>query len=298
MRRGRSNTIEAGSYEEFLRISFGEEPQSSKHQHVKPPLHQTEINQYISEFENKDVQHQNIGSNLKKIGTYWEDIDFQAGSSPDGKSFCEDDTTFYSQRSKSDENPTTDLMKGKEDIVNTKHKKVMVIGGKQTGRHTLIDSLFEKNSKDDLKMRNCLDLMIKKHQKNEEKNVFKFWIKDAEMHNFDQLIKIHYKAIKFYIFIYKTTDRKSFECLETAIEKARAEVPAENFFGILVGNARHSQSFFANLFGPKKKKREVNSEEGEKLRQKYGLSRFIEANLSTDNWKKEILEFLLSEDKE
>jgi len=292
MRRRRSNTIEAESYDEFLRISFGRESQPQEL--VKPYTHETGT----LEYESENSQNQAPNANTRRNGNYWEDVDYQVGSFADGKSFCENDSTFYSQRSKSDENPALNLLKSQEENINTKHKKIMVIGGKQTGRHTLIDSLFEKNGKDNLKPRNCLDLMIKKHQRNEEQNVFKFWIKDAEMHNFDQIIKIHYKAIKFYIFIYKTTDRKSFECLETAIEKARAEVPAANFFGILVGNARHSQSFFANLFGPKKKKREVNSEEGEKLRQKYGLSHFIEANLSTDNWKKEILDFLLSENKE
>jgi len=285
MRRKRSTTIEANSYEEFLQLSGVPDNNSTPPPELPTPLYP----ETQSESQPVNTYKEVFKPQIQRRGSYWDDVELAPSSSPDGRSFCEDDTTFCSSRSKSED---LILVKG---TLPVKHRKVMVVGGKQTGRHTLIDSLFEKNKKENSKMRSALDLMIKKHEKDDHVNVFKFWIKDADCQEFEQLFRVHYKNIKTFVFIYKTTDRKTFEGLQAAIEKARAEVPAEHFSGILIGNIRHQPSFFANLFGLKKRKREVSVEEGQGLCKKYGLSAFVETKLESSNWKKDVLNFLLSQ---
>ena len=203
MRRKRSTTIEANSYEEFLQLSGVNDnpiqhPESAGTSNSTPLY--PEVQPESEEPTNKEVSKPQIQIPTQRKGSYWDDVEL--GSSPDGRSFCEDDSTFCSVRSKSED---LVLVKG-----TMKYRKVMVIGGKQTGRHTLIDSLFEKNGKENSKMRSALDLMIKKHQSEEQVNVFKFWIKDADCQEFEQLFRVHYKNIKVFVFIYKTTDRKTF----------------------------------------------------------------------------------------
>jgi len=294
MRRKRSTTIEANSYEEFLQLSGVPDNNPTSPSELPDPSNSTPL--YPETQPNSEpvnTYKQVFKPQIQRSASYWDDVELAPSSSPDGRSFCEDDTTFCSARSKSED---LILVKGNlEATLPVKYRKVMVIGGKQTGRHTLIDSLFEKTGKENSKMRSALDLMIKKHQKDEQVNVFKFWIKDADCQEFEQLFRVHYKNIKLFVFIYKTTDRKTFEGLQAAIEKARAEVPPEHFSGILIGNIRHQPSFFANLFGLKKRKREVSIEEGEALRKRYGLSAFVETKLESSSWKKDVLNFLLAQ---
>lgn len=296
MRRKRSTTIEANSYEEFMQLSCVNDNDPIRSPELSDPSQSTPFypeSQPEPESQSSNPNKQANKPQIQRSQSYWDDVELQVSTSPDGRSFCEDDSTFCSMRSRSEDDKRLALMGGKLEAVTMKYRKVMVIGGKQTGRHTLIDSLFEKNSKENSKMRSALDLMIKKHQKDEEVNVFKFWIKDADCHDFEQLFRVHYKNIKVFVFIYKTTDRKSFECLQAAIEKARAEVPPEHFSGILIGNIRHQPSFFANLFGLKKRKREVSVEEGEEMSKRYGLTGFVETKLDSTSWKKDVLNFLL-----
>lgn len=302
MRRKRSNTIEAHTIEDYVRISVEDSLKPTPRQASRlcssfsspllndvipdsfvktpPPSHGKET---ASSAEYGDSQ-----------GNYWSDIDFQVEPFSEGRSFCEDDTAICTSKSRS-EDDLLNMVKEKSnsEAMSMKQIKVMVIGAKNTGRHTLIDSAFDKRKIEQFKMRNALDLMIRKQKRKEGMNVFKFWIKDANQNNFDQLIKVHYKTTKIYIFVYKTTDKTSFECLHSAIEQAKAE--AENFVGILIGHIRHPQGIIASLFSSKKKKREVDFSQGEGLMKKYGLAKFFETNLSSNSLKKELLDFLTAQ---
>ena len=302
MRRKRSNTIEAHTVEDYVRMSVEDSLRPSCRQFSGlsssfcSSLPNDNVNNFAAKnFRPNSRETKSVVDKGDTNANYWDDVDLQVEPFSEEKSFCDDDTAVYSNKSRFEDDMLNMIKeKSNSECMTVKQIKVMVIGTKDTGRHTLIDSMFEKKNIEQFKMRNALDLMIKRQTKKDRMEIFKFWIKDANQNNFDQLIKVHYKTIKLYIFIYKTTDQKSFDCLQAAIEQAKAEVPPENFVGILIGHIRHPQGFIANLMSPKKKKREVDFAKGEELKKKYSLAKFFETNLSSNNLKKELLEFLIA----
>jgi len=166
--------------------------------------------------------------------------------------------------------------------------KVMIVGSMGTGRHTIIDSLFKEESKEkkgEPKLRNALDLLIRSRKEKGEVERFKFWIRDPSYQKFDPLIKVYYKSIDYYVFLYKACDKESLEAVEKAIQEVLNEVPETRFKGVLIGNS----------FGKTNDEKEIMTQEGEKIKEKYKLERFVKVeDLEKDfeAFKEEFMGFL------
>jgi len=159
--------------------------------------------------------------------------------------------------------------------------KIMIIGTMKSGRHSLINTLFEEKISGNPDIRNALDLVTKSRVVGSVEQKFKFWIQDPTEEKLDPLIRVYLKSINTYIFIYNLTNRKSFEALDTAIQKTKSQIDQENFFGILIGN-----------FSDQEQSREVTYEEGLKLSKKYNLGNFFETNCYDDTIRHKIFQLI------
>lgn len=274
--RRRSQTIEADSYEEFLRLSqvpiIGCRHRARKAAPESFLLSQTllrrssHLPQKLANIRKKSKEFNKMASSM---ANHWDDIDFDSQTTSTAtistKSIISAhqgpmDTEFQAGE-------VEDQMRAEQSVNQV---KVMVIGAKGVGRHTFVNTLFGSNGgEQDHSIRTTLDLVVKKNETENSVNIFKFWIKDASSQEFEHLVNAYYKTIELYIFIYQTDDRKSFECLGQAIKKAQDQAKGGRFIGLLIGGASNVLNGF---------QREVQYQEGEELREKFGLCNFLEMN--------------------
>jgi len=167
--------------------------------------------------------------------------------------------------------------------------KVMIVGSTGTGRHSLINSAFRENAGSEKKIRNPFDLVIKHQEQDGCLNTFKFWLRDPSDKKMESLIKIYYKSINLYIFVYKVEDYRSFELLDKTIEQIKTEVSEGKFQGLLIGTISNG-NFNVN-------ERKVTHEEGSKLKAKHKLSQFVELKHSSPNIEKALFEFIVAQEK-
>jgi len=150
-----------------------------------------------------------------------------------------------------------------------KSYKVMVIGGRNTGKHSLINALFAQTGEDSDVLesnKNCFDLMIKHKEDFLSKKTYQFWIREVPDNRYTPLIQIYYKSVQMFVFVYSIDDRNSFVQVKEAIQEILKEVPKIKFCGILIAN-KNDQA------------REIAYEEGLKLKTEYSLSWFVETNI-------------------
>lgn len=162
--------------------------------------------------------------------------------------------------------------------------KVMAIGQTGTGKHCLVDTVFGEDAQKDMGFTSPFDLVIKHQEQEGFSSTFKFWLRDPTDEKNEPLVKVYYRSINQYIFVYKVNDANSFACLDRAIERVKNEVGEDKFKGILLGNIPDGTAC----------ERQVAYEEGLRLKQKHKLSQFLEIKYSSSALEKVVFEFLNS----
>lgn len=160
-----------------------------------------------------------------------------------------------------------------------KNYKIMVVGGRRAGKHTLVNSIFPESKKEDQLLENsenCLDLIIKRKEDHYTCKKYQFWIRELFNDRYDSLIKIYYKSIQLFVFVYSLDDRESFTQVDEAIKSISSELTSNKFVGILIGNKND-------------KLREVQYDEGLDLKNKYNLSWFVETNMYIESLTPQVL---------
>jgi len=302
--RRRSNTIQADSFEEFYEISLSQSPDSLvsdpsalyESPYCNSPPDSDSFNSSLSPLKGLSYAKKAYGIPMDCIGEDDDDEDdcylattpsTDTGSmslSARGDSFMSYGENYLSKYCNSGFN---NKAKANGEDTTGKLHKVMIVGGMGTGRHTIINTLFKEENtekKDEPKLRNALDLLIRSRKENNQTQRFKFWIRDPNCQRFDPLIKVYYKSIDYYVFIYKSTEENSLETVERSIQDVLNEVPRSRFRGILIGNGLD-----------KRTDKKVMTEEAEKLKERYGLERFLELEdmeKDTESLDKEFIGFL------
>ena len=291
MRRQRSQTIEAQSYEEFLQLS--QIPIIGCRHRARKGISESFLSQTLlrrsSHLSQKLLNIRKKSREFVKAApvttSYWDDMDFDSQTTIKAISNDNKNITSAHYGSMDAESQASDCEEQMTAEQSVNQVKIMVVGAKGVGRHTFVNNLFESNGEEEHSIRTTLDLVVKKREGENAMNIFKFWIKDASSQDFEHLVKAYYKTVGLYIFLYQVDDRRSFECLDQAIRKAQEEVKGRRFVGLLVGGVKNILSGC---------NREVHHQEGEELRNKYGLSNFLELNFVHGEDQERLLRALTS----
>jgi len=177
-------------------------------------------------------------------------------------------------------NDSTEMDAIVDDISKIEYNlKIMMVGGRNTGKHSLLNSLFGESKTGDEVLedsQNCFDLIIKRKEDIISFKKYHFWIQELEDNRYDTYIKLYYHTVQLFIFVYSVDDHKSFEQVDESIASIIKEAPKKKFCGILIANKND-------------KVREVDYDEGFNLKQKYGLSWFIETNIYIESQTPQII---------
>lgn len=188
----------------------------------------------------------------------------------------QNNSTAYAQRSQSDS-----FSYEKFDPYNPAHqvsKKIMIIGSSSTGKYGLLNSTFCLNkSKPQPPMNQALDLIIKDEQEHNMKIKYYLWIRNLDEKRFDDVVKVYYKNISLFVFVYSITDRGSFDTVVANIKEILKEVPRHKFVGVLVGSKNDQED-----------SRQVSISDGIKIKEEFSLSMFVETNQQEKTLKTKI----------
>jgi len=236
------------------------------------------------EFESPEST---LSNHEDKKSNYWSDFDFKERESPE--ICCSSiDSKFSLDLEKHEENScvtvsTEDtLCSSPESALKTVTRKFMVIGLSGSGRHSLVNSIFDSKGKEgQSSIRQTMDLIIKTRKEEDCETKYQFWMRALNTNRFDGLIKVYYRNASVFLFVYSVANRESFEALNEAIEAVLKEVPREKFVGILLGNKSDLE-----------KQRKVNFAEGKLLKEKYNLSIFLETHKEDRKSKEKVFSFL------
>jgi len=266
MRRQRSDTIEADSFEEYVALSkIAIQQRQKENQPDTSPANE------ILNMSTNIIQTPKITKPKVKLASpylnYWKDMDYNCLD--DNNSEGQTPSTAAGSHSSLYKQSTDD--KDFEEMVSPEIKinqiQVMIVGAPQSGRHIFLNSSFESAPEKEVKMPLSMDLVIRHKNNNKTLDLFKLWILDACTKEFAYLFKIYYKSISKYIFIYQVNKRSSFECLHNIIQEIKTNANPKDFTGYLIGGKP------INLA---EHERQVSFQEGEDLQKAFGLSGFVE----------------------
>jgi len=201
----------------------------------------------------------------------WSDFDYK------GKGEDPEDSEEMSQASTVDpcESPLLRFSLDSEAKSLALTYSILVIGAKGTEVQKFVHGLFgdqiERNS-----VSKDFDLVIKEWKEQQQRFKFKFWVQSSEYRAYQTIMRVYYATIRYYIFIYKPHDRKSYELLVNSLETVKASTNQEKFIGVLIADSTES------------KNKEVSEEEAEQLRLKYGLCKRIEMRGPLEETRQEI----------
>jgi len=284
MRRRRSETINAESYEEFLRLSQLPTSTSRARNSLPEPFLLSEVFiQNTLNFPNKTCEPSPKNQRAKSKGAispsnYWDDIDFSADNvSTPTTTTC---STISNHKGSMEEDEFDELEPAETQV---KHTQIMVVGAKDTGRHKLVNSFFGLPDHKESDIANSLDLIVSKLSTQNASNHYKFWIKNAVCQKFKHLFKVYHKSVSLFVFVYQINNKTSFECLAQAIEQIQREVGFEKFKGILVGGSP------SNL---DQGSRQVSTQEAQELKNKFNLSACLEMDFTHNKEYQENLQAL------
>jgi len=267
--RKRSNTIHAKTIEEF---NSAADLQNSPKNVPCFPLQRAKSSRNFGSLSYVSLQ-----SPSAKSDNAWEDFEYTAcnenfytrkGSS---RNSLETDTT---------ENPDETLLEVNKTLVV---KKIMVIGQRGAGKHFLVNSAFHsEDNQNSFSVTQTMDFMLKTEADDLLERKYHFWIRELNEHKFDALVKVYYKIISVFVFVYSTSDRNSFEALNEAIESVSKEVPKEKFVGVLLANSSENNG----------EHHEVSHAEGIALKEKHNLAFFLDSNEGEAIIKQQLLQAL------
>jgi len=215
-------------------------------------------------------------SSLPSGDDFWSDFEYGC-SGPSRPLALRKESSVHSQASTNENGDEVSLEGPKSTIV----KKLMVIGQKGSGKHFIVNSAFHsEDSQDTLSIQQTMDFILKTEAEGSLETKYHFWIRSLNEHKFDTLIKVYYKIISVFVFVYSTSDRSSFEALDEAIESVRREVPRDKFVGVLLANTNENET------------QVVSHGEGIALKEKFNLELFMDSSEGEGNVKEKLLEVL------
>jgi len=275
--RRRSNTILADSVEEYVEKASKEQMELPH----KPPLQEPK----------KSPQKRPVPSRRRRFG---KALSLLMDAIPEVEDFADYDsdneTESDATSSSQNRSPATfPLLFATESSTSVEESstsysevsqvhKIMVTGAHETGRHTLIETLFGRDltqSTTDSESINSITRSRKLSETAQED--FTFWIRNP----LEQEDHINVRSIQKHIFVYNITESSTFLWLDTIIADTIKKVGKENFEGFLVGT-----------FSDQETEREISFEDGLKLKKKYNLKEFTETNKYDVTLKFKFLKFL------
>jgi len=148
--------------------------------------------------------------------------------------------------------------------------RCVMIGADNTGKHTLISSNFAEETR---KASNESDLIMKKAVSYKTTKKYHFWVRSLgdNSETKEAIWKSYYKSAHAFVFVYDTTNKESFEALETAVKSVLEVVPQEKFHGVLIGTKNDMYE-----------QRAVDYDEVVDFKYKYNLRHFIETCSSNE----------------
>jgi len=241
--------------------------------HRSPPGYPLQRAKSFKSFASlSDISNENHASRNDNL---WDDFEFVAEDRLKRKSSSrnslETDTT---------ENPDENQLEINKTLIT---KKIMVIGQRGSGKHYLVNSAFHsEDNQSSLSVTQTMDFMLKTEADEVLETKYHFWIRELNEHKFDDLVKVYYKIISVFVFVYSTNDRNSFEALNEAIESVKKEIPNEKFVGVLLANSSENN----------KEGCEVSHAEGIALKEQHNLAFFLDSNEGEAIIKSQLLHVL------
>jgi len=159
--------------------------------------------------------------------------------------------------------------------------RCVMIGARRTGKHELIKANF-LNDKNEVPHTNTGVNFVNKSKTNFSTiRKYHFWVNTLGEE--DSMVKktvwkTYYKYATAFVFVYDTTNKKSFEALEKAVQSVLEVVPQEQFFGILLGTKNDINE-----------QREVDCEDINNFRQKYNFSYYVETNSTQERENSQLI---------
>jgi GTPase SAR1 family protein len=271
--RPRSGGYHAASSAAYLKLAKTEVWEENENSNSNLPRSQLNI-QYLSEVEPR----------RRETKSYLDNFDFsdklkeeeEAKAEEQNSDFINSPSVVTGELSSASNSIDTS---GKEVplIKLQKSVKCMIIGSAAVGKHTLIESSFSATTTPPETRGQTgayLDLIIKKKDNGKLSVKYQFWVRKLVDDRYDSLIKVYYKMVSAFVFVYNISDKKSFDNLKEAIETTKEEIGTSKFVGLLIG-----------MKSDKDSDREVTYDEAYELKKAYGLSYFIETNnfIETEN---------------
>jgi len=161
-----------------------------------------------------------------------------------------------------------------DDVEREYFMRCVVIGGENTGKHSLINANFSEELVQ-ASHNNGADLLLKTAVRSKTTKKYHFWVRtlsDNDNATTEAIWNTYYKCANAFVFIYDTTDKKSFEALEKAVRNVLQVVPQDKFFGVLVGTKNDLYT-----------QREVDYDAVVEFKRKYNFNHFIETNSSIES---------------
>lgn len=222
---------------------------------AKNPKSTNDENSWVDYYSNPNAQKGNFSYALKK-------------KRPQPTTFEEDEANLLSDLS--------------EITIN---RNIMMIGCRRTGKHALIRSVFGEESKEDIALPNqIMDLIVKTEKQDNIKTNYHLWLKMLDDHKFDNIIRLYYKRMKMFVFVYSVYDEKTFEELDEVLQSILKDIPKETFSGILLGNR--------TIMNDMECERQVSYANGLALKEKYNLKLFFETDYNDECLKEQITSVL------
>jgi len=221
----------------------------------------------------------------------WSDFDFNTeGKHIDGENPPRTSSMTLSDNTAAETDASDDDDEGfVQGLENSILRRIMVVGLEDIGKRLLINNVFDcgENLADHKENPRVLDLLTKTEEDLEYKVPvrYQFWVRnlkeeEAMNRRFEDQIKVYYKNVSLFIFVYKVSDKSSFDAVEKAVELMSRDIQPEKFMAVLVG------------VDDLKQERKISYFDGISLQEKYPFTFFIETNVKDIGLKEKLLQVI------
>ena len=223
----------------------------------------------------------------------WSDFDFNSEDKNGGKMTENEEMPQISSMTLS-ENTAAETDESDDDdegfvqgLENSILRRVMVIGLENIGKRQLINNLFDCGAVLSEEKNRIMDLLTKTEEDTEYKIPvrYQFWFRnlkndEALNRKFEDQIRVYYKDVSCFIFLYSISDKESYECAERAAAAISQQVQSEKFTAVLLGT------------DDLKKPRSISYFEGISLQERHHFTFFIETNVKDTSLKEKLVQVM------
>jgi hypothetical protein len=222
----------------------------------------------------------------------WSDFDFNREDKNGGKMTEDGDMPRTSSITLS-ENTAAETDESDDDegfvqgMENSILRRVMVVGLENIGKRQLINNLFDCGAILSEENERIMDLLTKTEEDSEFKIPvrYQFWFRnlksDEELNQkFEDQVRVYYKNVSLFIFVYSVADKNSYECAERAAMAISQQVQSEKFTAVLLGT------------DDLKKPRSISYFEGISLQERHHFTFFIETNVKDTSLKEKLVQVM------